>query len=166
MLSIQLVPECFADTELVKSILGKQDYLNHADGIHSVYKILQKSKAVNYVNIGFIDGDKQNVPHYFSEFVVLKEHPTISFKKHPQSNTYIFVAQPAIEKFILTQLKEIDKQPSDYGLPNDFKDLRKKLKSSQIKNHGGFKSLLNDLKNKKTSGVLFITQNVSGLIKK
>ncbi len=163
MPNVQFVPECYAETELVKLVFDKIDYLNHGEGIHSVSKILKKEDVTNYLNVGFIDNDKKNIPPYFDEFVLLEEHPFVMFKKHLITNDYVFVAKPAIEKFILSQLDEIGKKPSDYNLPNDFKLFRKKLKSMQIKNNEGFKLLILDIKAHQTSGIVFICQKVAQL---
>ena len=141
MRNLQFVPECYAETELVKLIFDNINYLNHGEGIHSVSSILKKPDVENYINIGFIDNDKKNIPPYFDEFIEIDKHPSIIFKKHPNTNDYILVANPAIERFILSQLLEINKQPSDYGLPNDFKEFRKTLKSMRIQHNEKYKEI-------------------------
>jgi hypothetical protein len=163
MLSLHLVPECYAETELVKIIFNPIDYLNHAEGIHAVSTILKRQDIQNYINIGFIDNDKKNIPPYFDEFIVIDELPSIILKKHPITNDYVFVANPAIEKFIITQLSEINKNPSDYELPNDFKGFRKKLKSMRIEHNHKYKEMISDLKNANTSGILFMLRKTSEL---
>jgi len=165
MRNLQFVPECYAETELVKLIFDNIDYLNHGEGIHSVSTILKKEDVHNYINIGFIDNDKKNIPPYFDEFIVLDENPCVVFKKHPNTNDYILVAKPAIERFILSQLSEINKQPSDYDLPNDFKDFRKVLKSIRIQHNQNYKNMIRDIKQANTSGVLFMLNKVSELQK-
>jgi len=163
MHNLQFVPECYAETELVKLIFDNIDYLNHGEGIHSVSTILRKQDVQNYINIGFIDNDKKNVPPYFDEFKVIGEHLSVIFKKHPNTNDYIFVANPAMEIFILSQLSEINKQPSDYDLPNDFKEFRKKLKSMRIQHNEKYKEMIGDLKKAKTSGISFMLNKISEL---
>lgn len=164
MHNIQLVPECYAETEMVKILFNNADYLNHAEGIHSVRKILKQRDVINYRNIGFIDNDKKNVPRYFDEFEVLDQQNDVAFKKHPSGNDYLIVVRPAIERFILSQLNEIHRSPSDYDLPDDFNGFRKKLKSSRIGTHEGYKRLVFDLSNSNTTGISFIKAKVSQLV--
>lgn len=165
MPNLHFVPECFAETELVKIIFDRIDYLNHAEGIHNVSAILRKQDVENYFNIGLIDNDKKNVPPYFDEFNTIDEHPSVIFKKHPITNDYVFVAKPAIEAFILSQLSEINKQPSDYHLPNDFKEFRNILKRIKIQQNENYKKMIRDIKQAQTSGVLFMLNKVAELQK-
>jgi hypothetical protein len=163
MHNIQFVPECFAETEMVKLIFERIDYLNHGEGIHSVSKILKVKDVRNYVNIGFIDNDKKNVPPYFDEFIIVDQNANLIFKKHPDTSDYIIISNPAIERFLFSQLEEIERQPSDYDLPNDFDEFCKKLKSSRIQHHEGYKRMILDLKNAMTSGILFMLNKVSAI---
>jgi hypothetical protein len=160
MHNIQFVPECFAETELVKVLFDNNGYLNHGEGIHNVSRILKKDDVHNYVNVGFIDNDKKNVPPYFDEFTTLEENDQLIFKKHPGTNDYVVVAKPAIERFILSQLTELGKNPSDYNLPDNFQLFRKKLKSMRIQHDEGFKTLLSDIKSANTSGIKFIMDKI------
>jgi hypothetical protein len=169
MHSIQFAPECFAETEMVRILFDdlinrNVGFINHGDGIHSVSNILKKKDVENYRNIGFIDNDKKNVPNYFNSFSTIDELPSVSFKKHVDTQDYIMIAKPAIEGFILSQLQEIDKQPSHYGLPNDSKQFRHKLKKIRIQYNDEYKRMIHDLKNRNTSGVSFILKNISGLL--
>lgn len=165
MLNIHFVPECFAETEMVKQILDikDSDYLNHADGIHKVSKILKNKDVQGYLNIGFIDKDKYNNPPYFDEFETIEEHSLVIFKKHPNSNDYIFMVKPAIEMFILLQLPEISKEASDYNFPNDLRGFCKQMKSMHLQYNDKYKEMILDLKNANTSGIAFIINKVTEL---
>ena len=165
MHNIQFVPECYAETEMVKQILFIEnvDYLNHAGGIQEVSRILKKRDMKGYLNIGFIDKDKYNTPPYFDGFEIIEDHNLVSFKKHPNTNDYLFIAKPAIEKFIFKQLVEIEKSPSDYDLPNDFIGFCKKLKKIRIQYDEGYKNMISDLRDSKTSGITFIINKITDL---
>jgi hypothetical protein len=169
MPNIQLVPECFAETELVKVVFedlvhDNRNILNHGEGIHQVSKILRHPDVKDYLNIGFIDNDKRNTPLYFDEFAILEETPLVDFKKHPSTNDYILIVKPAIERFILSQLEEIDKHPSNYGLPDNFKEFKKKLKSMRIQHHPGYKKMIVDLKKENTTGIRFMVEKIGQLV--
>jgi hypothetical protein len=165
MPNIHFIPECYAETELVKALFDDHegDYFNHAEGIHGVSKILKNKDVPQYVNIGFVDSDKKNIPPYFDEFETIDQIPSVIFKKHPQTDDFIIISCPAIESFILAQLEEIKKHPSDYGLPNDLKAFCKKLKKRHIKNDEGYKRMLLDLKESGTSGIVFMKEKISQL---
>lgn len=169
MHNLQFAPECFAETEMVRILFEdlisqKIGFINHGEGIHGVSNILKKKDVLNYKNVGFIDNDKQNIPPYFDSFVILENHPCVIFKKHVDTNDYIIIVKPAIEKFILSQLVEIGKQPSDYGLPNDFKLFRNQLKKMRIQYNEEYKKLINDLKINNASGIVFIKKHIFSLL--
>jgi hypothetical protein len=165
MPKLQLVPECHAETAMVKALFPNWEYLNHAPGISEVNTILKKQDVDNYLNIGFIDNDKKHVPDYFNEFILLatSEDATVTFKKHTTTNDYLIVVNPAMEKFILSQLNEIKKLPSHYNLPDDFKAFKHRMKKQSIENHVGYQQLLSDLKAANTSGIRFIIKHITSL---
>lgn len=171
MTKFQYVPECFADTEFVKVLFldGKYhanaDFDNHAFGISQVAQVLKKQDVIGYTNIGFIDNDKKNVPPYFENFKLIAECESVAFKKHPEGNDYIFVLKPAIEKFLIGQMNEIGKLPSNYSLPDDFKAFRKQLKSIQIKHSQAYLEMLQELRQQRPSGIAFILDHVDSLRK-
>ncbi len=165
MPDIQFIPECFAETEMVKMLfdITPRDVLNHADGIHSVSKALKKQDNRGFINIGFTDNDKRNLPPYFDEFHVVDQIENVVLKKHPHSNDYLIIVSPAIEEFLLTQLKQLGKTPLDFDLPNEFKLFRHKLKKHTIGFHEGYKRMLLELKNAGTSGFAFIKTKIEQL---
>jgi hypothetical protein len=164
MAKLHLVPECHAETAMVRKLfMQKDDKLNHAPGIQQVGKVLEKKDNEGFINIGFIDNDKQNVPKYFSEFELIAEITEVSFKKHPESNDYIFVAKPAIEKFILNQLNECGLQLATFNFPTDFKDFKRKMKKSLIENNEDYHQLLHEVNNLNPSGILFIKNHLRAL---
>ncbi|MEZ4775325.1 MAG: hypothetical protein R3D00_19225 [Bacteroidia bacterium] len=166
MPEFHLIPECFADTEMVRIIFKDLEScnLNHASGISEVSKALQKKDLPNYLNIGFVDKDRKNVPFYLDEFEIVEQVANVAFKKHPTSNDYLFIVDPAIERFLLQELAEINKPPSDYQLPDDFKNFKKTLKKTHIQNHLGYKHMVSDLLEAETTGITFMRKMIRGLL--
>lgn len=164
MAKLHLVPECHAETTMV-NILFKQvdDRMFHAPGIQQVGKVLEKKDNEGFINIGFIDNDKFNVPSFFKEFELIAEIPAVSFKKHPTSNDYVFVASPAIEMFIINQLSEVGLKLSEFNLPTEFKEFRKKMKKSSIIDNKDYHHLLHEINKRNTSGIMFIKNQLSAL---
>jgi hypothetical protein len=163
------VPECWAETIMVQWLFldGRSskgdDFCNHADGIASVAKALKMKDVKDYVSVGFIDDDKKNVPLYFSEFRIIENGQAVDFKKHPDSQDYLMVVRPAIEKFLLLQIKEIGKSPVDYQLPAEFELFKKTLKRMSIKDHMGYQKLITDLSANRPPGIDFIISNIGAL---
>lgn len=166
MPEFHLIPECFADTEMVRIIFKDLENcnLNHASGISEVSKALQKKDFPNYLNIGFVDKDKKNTPRYLDEFELVEQVVNVSLKKHPQTNDYLFIVNPAIEKFLLSELSEINKHPSEYHLPDDFISFKKTLKKTRIQNHQGYKNMVSDLVKSETTGITFMRKMIQGLL--
>lgn len=166
MPEFHLIPECFADTEMVRIIFKDLEScnLNHASGISEVSKALQKKDLPNYLNIGFVDKDRKNVPFYLDEFEIVEQVANVAFKKHPTSNDYLFIVDPAIERFLLNELSEIGKMPAEYHLPDDFKGFKKMLKKTSIQYHDGYKIMINDLLKSKTGGITFIRKMLLALL--
>jgi len=163
MHKLHLIPECYAETTMVKLLFQDADLFNHASGISQVSKILSQKDKIDYKNIGFIDNDKHNVPQYFDEFQLLYSFENVALKKHPETNDFLVVVNPAIEKFLLSQLGVIKKQPSEFGLPNDFNNFRKELKRGHIQYHEGYKKMIVELKDKRAPGVQFIIDSINSL---
>jgi hypothetical protein len=163
MPDLHLVPECHAETVLARAFRQPSDFLNHATGIPEVARILSKHEVPNFTRVGFIDNDKKNVPRYFDNFTLLSESEGVVFKKHKVLNDYLIRVSPAIERFLLDQLTEINKVPADFNLPNNFTEFRHTLKKQKIEHNSGFNDLIQELIFKKTKGIQFIHDCISQL---
>ena len=160
MHKIHYVPECFAETAMVKTLFDQLDYLDHEFGIENVSRVLKKEDFKDYLNIGFIDNDKRQPP-YFDEFEVLDSRGTVILKKHKTKKDYLIIVSPTIERFLLSQLREIEKLPSDYGFPDEFKAFCKKMKKTNIQNNEEFKRMILELKKSNASGISFIIEKIN-----
>lgn len=164
MHKFHFIPECHAETEMVKILFkGLDFYKNHQKGIDKVSKVLKSDKMMGKYNIGFVDNDDHNIPKHFDEYNILNEQNHVIFKKHQERNRYLIIVDPAMERFLHYQLDEIQKTPSDFGLPNDFKQFRHVLKNSQLERNENYKRMIRELQHANTSGISFIIECVSGL---
>lgn len=162
MLALHLIPECYADTALVRSLFSAEyDTINHADGISRVAYILKKNENKENISIGFIDNDKKNVPTYFLDFEIKEELDNVIFKKHKSDNIYIFVFKKAIETFLLSELNSIDKKASDFGFDNEIKKFSKRLKKTNVDENEDFQGLISLLKSDQTAGCQFIRTHLA-----
>lgn len=169
MKRIHFIPECYADTLFVETLFFEgefvyhEDSFQHASGTPWVARGLKENMPFEQICIGFVDDDKKHKPNYFNEFGLLDQHPNVQFRKHFGSNRYLMVVSPAIEKFLLTQLVQIGRQPSDYGLSNDFIAFRDQLKKRTLIENKEYKLLVTDLKEKSPSGIAFILEKIASL---
>jgi 23S rRNA A2030 N6-methylase RlmJ len=165
MYDIHLIPECHAETEFAHAILYEFNrFKNHESGNARVSKVLQTSKLKAKVKIGFTDKDKKNVPPHLNQFVLIDEISNISFKHFSGSNQYLFVINPAIDKFIWDEMHSLDLSPSEFELPNDFDTFKKVLKKESIENNNGYKRLVKKLKSHNSQGVTFILNKVNSIL--
>jgi hypothetical protein len=160
MPKLQFIPECHAETTMVAILFEGIGYHNHAPGIGNVSHKLKKNDLAGYINIGFVDKDKNSIPTYFDEFEVQDQIENVIFKKHPQNNDYLIIVDKNIERFILSQLDEIGKKPSDYNLPDDRLAFSRITKKISIEKNEGYRQLIHELKEKKPSGIQFIYEKV------
>ncbi len=165
MYDIHLIPECHAETEFAYAILYEFNrFKNHESGNSRVSKVLQTSKLNAKVKIGFTDKDKKNIPLHLSQFVLVDEIDNIAFKHFNGTNQYLFVLNPAIDKFMWDELHSLGLSPDEFDLPNDFDTFKKTLKKESIENSNGYKRLVKRLKNQKSNGVAFILDKVHSIL--
>lgn len=135
-----LVPECNVDTAFVEAIGYRRP--NHAANINQVSLILQKQARKKV--IGFIDNDKK-MPSYFLEFNLVNEINDVALLKHNERDHCLVVVKPAMDEFIFNLSRNLEIDLSKYRLPTTLKAFIKETKKHSIKNHNGFRQLLNTI---------------------
>jgi hypothetical protein len=165
MYDVYLIPECYADTLFVEGISFEFNNLTkHASGNDAVSRMLRDSKNHFKAIIGFIDKDKKNNPTYFDDFKLVNESDNVQLKYLEKSNRYLFVLNPAIDKFIWDEINKIGLDVTEFNLPNDFKRFKNILKSSTIERHDGYKRLIKALKRANSPGVDFLLKNIEKIL--
>lgn len=131
----QIIPECYIDTCLVETLISSK--LNHQKGCNNVVKLMQE-KLKDQFAVGIIDKDKREVA-YLAEFNLLVCKDSIYLYKHKTRCHYIVQIAPAIENFILKNVREkgIDLL-QEYALPDEQKDLSKITKKIAGENEEAF----------------------------
>ena len=115
-----VVPECYVDTNLINVLLNKA--CNHQKGCATVCKTLD-TKLADQFAIAIIDKDKSE-PKAIEQFVKIVESEHLVVSKHQTRHHYLIQIKPAIERFILDAVEELNINLSDYGLPTELDDLR------------------------------------------
>lgn len=156
-----IIPECYVDTKLVKVLCppqSKSNRYNHQHGCSAVAKQMQKKFADDFA-LGIVDRDKR-ILDYSKEFGVVFQTEHLELMKHRTKKHYLIFIRPAMEKWLMTNLEEIDCSLSDFDLPNDFEKFKKITKTSKSEQHDPFSKNLDQLfkalKEKKAKNVLVL----------
>ncbi|MFN0049289.1 MAG: hypothetical protein ACKVOU_09215 [Cytophagales bacterium] len=147
---IRIISECFAETALLKvfsSYLNVVIDVQHEAGISNVAKSLQSANEGSDLLIGWIDNDKNAVPSYLKEFLVLVDKTDYQLKKHISKNQFLIVISPAIEKFILNAVTRSQLKLYTFKIPDNLRELKKMTKKQTIETNLEFKTLVKELIN-------------------
>ena len=142
---ILFIPECYADTTLTDFFLRNKDLRMHQRGIAKVASIMENSGSKYFRMVGIIDDDKR-MPRYFDKFFEIKRTGNVILKKKLNSEEYLIVIQPELERFLINCSKKLDINLIDFNLPDNLEDLIDVTKNVAISDNHNFKRLLKSLK--------------------
>lgn len=104
------------------------------------------SEKRNGIFVGFIDDDKRKQA-FFEQFEEVFNNHGVKLKR--LGNLFLVVLSPQVDGFIFTNASEKSVDLSNYSFQNNLKKFAKSLKTYGIERNSSFKSLTNDLKQKK-----------------
>ncbi len=142
-MDLHIIPECYVDTNLIETLVPTARGFNHQKGCGTVAKVM-KEKFPDDFAVGIIDKDKLQLD-YLNEFDVIHIFDNLTLHKHKSRSHFIIQIFPAIEKFILSAVKESQLDLANYDLPYDFNELKKTSKSVNSKFDKRFKKLFKDI---------------------
>ena len=150
MKDLDIVPECFIDTNLVETLLHlKQvdtDGVNHQKGCNTVVRVMTTSKALkDSFALGIVDADKRPLSYVKNECNEIARSRHIVLLKHARCNHYFLQIIPAMDRLILDCAKDAGVDMEDYGLPSGLKAFTEASKQVQSKNDPRFKRLFREL---------------------
>ena len=163
-MDFHIIPECHVDTNLIETLVPpERGGYNHQMGCPNVAKKMTEDKLLkDGFALGIIDKDKKEID-YAKSFDEIENRAQLRLLKHPLKNHYFIQIIPAMEKWIVENAEEVGIDLSDYGLPNDFNELRRYSKSVKTKKDDRFKRLFKEMKNQNASGVLLLSKWVKYL---
>lgn len=147
---VKYIVEGYADEVLMSVFRIPLKHIYIAKSISGVARMMKNAKDDFIVMVGTIDDDKKNVPNYFRKFKTQKETESAVFKYLPQTQQYLIIVKPAIEKFIIMSSLETKIFPTSYNIPVDFKKFRDFTKNENIKKNNDFKNFLKAVYNEKS----------------
>ncbi len=160
-MSLSIIPECYADTELI-NILGFKKS-NHSPSIGEVANKMQKHYSTRLA-IGVIDNDKPgSIPNYFQSFEIQSSFDDYEIKKLPNSQHYLIVLKPALEQFLLNISNSLGVSADNYGFSN-LENLKRVTKKRNVSKNQDFTSFVNTLSQKKGSPLIDIKSFLQELI--
>ena len=128
-----IIPECYIDTRLVKTLVPPQIRYNHQHGCSNIEKTM-KGKLKGDFALGVIDKDKKAL-NYLDECQLVCEHDGfLQLLKHTTQNHYLIIIRPAMERWILNTANVAGLLLTDFDLPDNLDklcDLTKTAKSDK-----------------------------------
>lgn len=147
---LSVIPECFVETNMAKVFLHAE--VNHQYGCGAVTRIMQNGPMLkDGFAVGLIDDDNMK-PKYTDEFDVIatihvNTNVHYSLLHHANSNHFLFINSPAMERLITESANASNINMSDYGLPNDWKKLKEYTKTLKSDKDIRIRSLITHLSN-------------------
>jgi hypothetical protein len=143
-MDFHIIPECYVDTNLIETLVPpERGGYNHQMGCPNVAKKMIEALRDDFA-LGIIDKDKKEID-YAKSFHLIADTGQLILLKHPTKPHYFIQIIPAMEKWIMYQANEVGIDLTDYGLPNDFNDLRHYSKTIKTKRDDRFKRLFKAL---------------------
>ena len=127
-----IIPECYADTNLVQTLLGIKG-VNHQKSCGQVTNQMQKRFADDFA-VGIIDLDKDQ-SKYSEDSVVIASSKEFSVYRHPDSHHYLIKIHNVLESFIISCANELNLDTSSIGFPLKKEELMKRTKKQEAKNN-------------------------------
>lgn len=165
MLNLQVLPECHADTALIRFLINDPSIVVHISGIPNVSKELEEAELKNKVErrIGVVDNDKRKPPYLLLFDGIIEENKVCLKQKGGRQNS-LLVIDKAIETFLLWNAEQVAIRLPDYGFPEDIKLLGRTLKTSAIETDPNYLRLLTDLRTRQAPGILTLERILNDLI--
>lgn len=163
---VLFLPECHADTTLIRFLFPDPLQSIHTLGCPEVAKTMMSPRAVDYQLIGIVDNDKKLDIHckgFFRAFVVVEEQDKLLVRKQPLTSQSIIVVDKAIESFLLWNAAQVGLEMQAYGFASEVKPLGNQLKSPTIETDPNYLRLLTDLHVRQAPGFLTLERILNDL---
>lgn len=154
MFSPHIIPECWADTLLIKT-LGYTTP-NHQSGVGQVNNIMNKDFK-NKFAIGIVDNDKRQ-PSDFKKFKELKKEYGLILKRKPNTKHYLIMVSPAVDKWLETVGNSVE---VTRPYKRNDKEYLKQMKSKDIGNNKQITTYFNTIKQKNPAAFKIINDWIS-----
>ena len=157
-MDLSIIPECYIDTLLIETLVPPQMRYNHQKGCGTVAKRM-KGKFHDKFAVGIVDKDKTKIK-YLEKFKLQVEYDNLQLLRHESSDKhhYFILILPAMERWILTNSKQVGISLANFNLPSDLTGLKKVTKKVTSKDDNRFKKLFRTLKNSNSKSVIILSE--------
>ena len=141
-----IIPECFADTLLIETLVPTKRGYNHQ---RSCFKVESTMKGLNKFAVGIIDRDKKQIK-YLDKFRIIDEVAgDLILWRHVDIEIHHWIIQicPALERLLLKicEIENID--TSDFG-SDALEGIKYLTKSTSRLNNPTLQALFNEIRRK------------------
>lgn len=150
-IAVDILPECYVDTNMVNTMLyigGVVCKANHCKGCNKVAKDMDGDKLRDCFALGVIDNDKMQ-HSYTKDFSAIGSSEHLELLKHKGRHHFLIRVSPAMDGFVLDVARELGINMAEYGLPSELKEFTKLTKSDTVKDDKNLKRLFNSVKDQK-----------------
>jgi len=149
--------EYYPDKALIKAIGIPKKEIVHAFSKGNVCKKLEKVKRC----WGLVDKDPSSAqPTYMARLKSHTNEGNIELLYDEQNKNYLIVLYPELEDWILESAKEVEVNPTNFGLPNGSNEL-KKVVNNRLRQ---FENLIHDIIRKKGKRIITLEGFLKGKI--
>ena len=141
-----IIPECFADTLLIETLVPTKRGYNHQ---RSCFKVEATMKGLNCFAVGIIDKDKKQIK-YLDKFKIIDEVAgDLILWRHTEKQIHHWVIQicPALEKFLLKICETENIDTSGFG-DNALEGIKYYTKSTSRLSNPILQTLFNKINSK------------------
>ncbi|GAB3992183.1 hypothetical protein GCM10028807_24700 [Spirosoma daeguense] len=164
---VLFLPECHADTALIRFLFPDHKMSIHEQGCPEVAKAMLSPRANEYNLIGIVDNDKKLNMHckgFFAKFEYVDQRDKLLVKKHPDTNQFIVVVDKAIESFLLWNAELVGVDVGQYGFNIEVKRFGLQLKTPTIETDSNYLQLLVELHARQAPGFITLERILNALI--
>ncbi|MFZ6025062.1 MAG: hypothetical protein ACOYVG_11495 [Bacteroidota bacterium] len=119
-----IVPECYIDTVLVKTLVPPTNRYNHQHGCFAVSNEMERGGLKDQFALGIIDNDKKKAKYLNEFFEIDNGGSSVKLLKHKSDPQYFIQISPAIEVWILEVCEQEKIDLAEFGLPSNLNDLK------------------------------------------
>ncbi len=146
-----IIPECFADTLLIETLVPTKHGYNHQ---HNCFKVEATMKAINGFAVGIIDRDKKQIK-YLNKFEIIDEVAgNLILWRHWDKQIHHWIIQicPALEKLLLKICETEHIDTGNFG-DDALEGIKYFTKSTSRLNNPTLQDLFNEI-NRKNENVI------------
>jgi hypothetical protein len=138
-----IMPECYADTLLIETLIPSREGYNHKSSCSKVEREMRLGKLKDRFAVGIIDKDKKQIK-YLNEFIEIdKVNGSLILWRHRSKDKHHYFVQicPALERWVLNICEEMGIDLLIYKVGNNLEGLKKYTKDEDSINDEGLMAL-------------------------